>query len=303
MLNTKIELNQICLNRRILGISNTYLWGKPWLSHAEKDIVAMLENSMNLVLIPYALHDMDQYAAKLRETFRRMGIRDILSVHDRPGQEISTLEKAEAIYIAGGNTTRLLANLHALRHYDDSMVDSRSNAARHALIEIIRHKVAEGTPIIGSSAGINVLCADIRTTNDMHIALQKLENGQFISRMDALGLFPPWLNINPHFLEKIDLDLHERTALPETVKRKVCAIIDHQGESRTERLVQLLEMDPTRKILALREGAYIRVRGMRMRLKGSTGAVLLQHGRHPTELRAEEDLSYLLEEHPITTNF
>lgn len=286
--------NKIDENRRILGISNTYLKGLPPLSHAKDAIRELLADREPLLVIPYALQDMDRYADVLREAFLWVGISRVESIHTSPGDEVARLEKAGAVFIGGGNTPRLLANLHALRQPDGRLLDPRPGAAQSSLVDALRRRVGEGMPILGASAGTNVLCADIRTTNDMHIAVQQLPGGPLVSRLDGLGLLPANLSINPHYLDKNDLSEAERDSLSGELKLKILTIIDHQGESRTERLRRVLEMDPGRTILALREGAYIKVEGMQMKLGGTTGGLIFRSDEEPRALEPGVDLSFLL---------
>ena len=86
----------------------------------------------------------------------------------------SDREIAEALFIGGGNTFRLLKSL-----YDFD------------LIVPIRRRVFAGMPFIGSSAGSNVSCPTIRTTKDMPIVEPP--------SLDALGLVP--FQISPHYLD------------------------------------------------------------------------------------------------------
>jgi dipeptidase E len=291
--------NAISQNRRIIGVSNTFLKGQPMLSHAEEDIKGLLDEISSLLLIPYALDDMDEYARTLGEGFKRMGFSRVDAIHQHAGKELEAIEAAEAIYIGGGSTPRLVANLHGLKQANGEWMDQRKQASRVSLISAIRKRVGEGMPIMGASAGLNVMFGDIRSTNDMHIAVWQLPSGAAVSRLDALGLFPDHLSANPHYLDKIHLSDTEMEAvrssgLPPEITRKFQTILDHQGESRAERLERIIQMDPSRKVLALREGAYLLVNGRQMQLKGTTGALLFQSGEPPKPLAKGDDLGYLL---------
>ena len=158
---------------QLLLISNSTLYGSGYLDHAETEIRDFLGADVKRILfVPYALHDRDAYAATAQQRFAKMGY-ELLSIHtaSNPGQLV---KYAEAIFIGGGNTFRLLKTL-----YDFD------------LLEPIRRRVADGMPYIGSSAGSNVAAPTIKTTNDMPI----VEPPSF----DALNLV--WFQINPHYLD------------------------------------------------------------------------------------------------------
>lgn len=264
-----------------------------WLEHAADDIMETLRDVRKVIILPYALASMDWYLQKLSETFAGMGINAVDSTHNHLGSEDLVIEDAEAIYIGGGNTGRLVANLHSLRNFDGSIVDTRPEASQISLVSSLKKRVSEGMPLLGASAGLNVMCADIRTTNDMHIAVQQLQGGIIVSRLDALGVLPSNISINPHYLEKIVVSEADRQKAI-AINQNLGKVIDHQGEPRETRLKEVLEMDPGRTILALREGAYLVVNGNSMELKGKTGALIFEHQKTPLEIEAGKDLSYLL---------
>ena len=158
--------------KRILLISNSTLYGSGYLDHAEAEIRNFLPKAIQVLFIPFALHDRDTYAAMAGERFNRMGYR-LKSIHTAADAQ-QAVDKAEAIFIGGGNTFRLLKAL-----YDSN------------LLAIIRRRVSGGMPYIGSSAGSNVAGPTIKTTKDMPIVQPP--------SFDALGLVP--FQISPHFLD------------------------------------------------------------------------------------------------------
>jgi dipeptidase E len=160
------------VNRRLLLISNSTLFGSGFLDHAEAEIRDFLGQVGRVLFVPFALHDQDGYAAKVTERLAVMGY-DVKSVHAVSDRQ-RAISNAEAIFIGGGNTFRLLKSL-----YDFELLD------------VIRNRVDEGMLYMGSSAGSNVAGPTIRTTNDMPIVEPP--------SLDALGLVS--FQINPHYLD------------------------------------------------------------------------------------------------------
>jgi dipeptidase E len=158
--------------KRLLLISNSTLHGSGYLDHAEGEIRDFLGNVRKVLFVPFALFDRDAYAAKARERFAAMDYQ-LTSIHEIENQQ-ETVENAEAVFIGGGNTFRLLKSLYEC-----------------GLLEPIRRRVENGMPYIGSSAGSNVAAPTIKTTNDMPI----VEPPSFA----ALGLVD--FQINPHYLD------------------------------------------------------------------------------------------------------
>src|ERR1044071_3954702 len=162
-------------------VSNSTTHGSGYLDHCAAAISALLGPAIARVLfVPYALFDRDAYAARARVRFEAMGY-GLDSVHDAGGGPVRAVERAEAIFIGGGNTFRLLDALW-----------------RESLIEPIRHRARAGAPYIGTSAGSNVACPSIRTTNDMPIVQPP--------SFSALDLVP--FNINPHYLDPSPQSTH-----------------------------------------------------------------------------------------------
>jgi dipeptidase E len=155
--------------------------------------------------------------------------------------------KARERYGRMGNTFRLLARLY-----------------EKGLLDPIRERVAAGMPYVGTSAGSNVACVTIRTTNDMPI----VEPPSF----EALNLVP--FNINPHYLDPVPGSTH-------------------MGETREERLLQFLE-ENDKIVVGLREGAMLRIEDASARLLGTVGARIFRRGHDPQEFRPGDSLDFIL---------
>ena len=229
----------------LLLLSNSATHGQPYLSHALEAITAHLSGRKHLLFIPYALADHDSYTATVAEAMHPIGV-SVEGLHGQP-DPVSAVGSAEAVFVGGGNTFRLLRTLR-----------------RAGLLGPLRDRVHAGLPYLGSSAGTNVACPTIRTTNDMPI----LDPEGF----DALGLIP--FQINPHYLD------------PDPAST-------HQGETRAQRLTEFCEENGV-PVLAMREGAWLRVDGEVASLQGANGAVLFRHGHQPEELSTDTDVSWML---------
>lgn len=291
-MNSELQ-ERIDAHRNLFGISNTLVRGQPPLTHVKDDLEQVLSGVQELVYIPYAYGDMDKIIDILKPSLLAMGVKTIRSPHNYPKEETHVILDAEAIFIGGGNTGRLVANLWALRNSDGSLVDQRPNASKTPLVDSLRKKAAKGIAIIGSSAGLNVMCNDVRATNDMQAAVQKLVDGSQVLRIDGLGLLPSNLNINPHFQDMVVVTDEEREQILK-INPNLRILIDHQGEPRAERLNQLFEMDSDRIVLALREGSYIIVNGMQMELRGHTGGLIFEYGKPAEAVSNGDRLDQLL---------
>jgi dipeptidase E len=158
--------------KKLLLISSSTVYGRGYLDHVESDIRDVLGAAQRVLFIPFALFDREAYVAKARERFRRMGL-VLESVHSAAAPQ-RLVEGADAIFIGGGNTFRLLKAL-----YD------------HELLAPIRKRVEQGIPFIGSSAGSIVACPTLKTTKDMPVVQPP--------RFEALHLVN--FQISPHYLD------------------------------------------------------------------------------------------------------
>lgn len=157
---------------RVLLLSSSYTWGTGYLDHAEAEIRDVLTGVHEVLFVPWAMFRHDAYAAKARERFETMGFH-LRSVHVTP-EPARAIAEAEAVFVGGGNTFRLLKALYESR-----------------VLDAIRRRVASGMPYVGSSAGSIVAGPTIRTTKDMPIVQPP--------SFDSLGLVG--FQISPHFLD------------------------------------------------------------------------------------------------------
>ena len=242
---------------KLLLLSNSTNHGEEYLSWPQKEIQSFLGNSpVSALFIPYAAvtFSFDEYEAKVEACFSQWGYH-VKSIH-HAWNPVSEIEKANAIIIGGGNTWQLVRLLH-----------------EQGLMEPIRKKVQSGTPYIGWSAGSNVACPSLRTTNDMPI-VDPLG-------FETLGLIP--FQINPHYL-----DVH-----PE----------GFGGETREMRIREFIEINPDVYVLGLREATLLRQENNSLRLIGSRTARLFKKGETTKELGSNDDLSFLLDYAPMIPYF
>jgi|JRYL01.1.fsa_nt_gb dipeptidase E len=159
-------------HRRLLLISNSTMHGGGYLDHCAAAIQEFLGPRRQVLFVPYALADHDGYAKKAQAAFAAFG-HDLQSIHavDSPRRAVAD---ADAVFVGGGNTFRLLRALY-----------------QHQLLDAIVERATTGMPYIGSSAGTNVATPSIRTTNDMPIVQPP--------SLAALHLVP--FQINPHYLD------------------------------------------------------------------------------------------------------
>jgi dipeptidase E len=203
--------------------------------------------SVKALFIPYAAvrFSYDDYETKVGNRFAEIG-HYVKSIHHFP-DPVKAVEEAEAIVIGGGNTWRLVQQMHL-----------------NGLMEPVRKKVQSGTPYIGWSAGSNVACPTLRTTNDMPI-VDPLS-------FETLNLVP--FQINPHFLD----------AHPE----------GFGGETREERIIEFLELNPEIVVVGLRESTLLNLEGDKLRLIGNRTARIFKKGSAFKELNSSDDFSFLL---------
>ncbi|MCH8330490.1 MAG: dipeptidase PepE [Bacteroidetes bacterium] len=236
---------------RLLLLSNSTLYGQPYLDWPKKEIRKYLrDDPIEVLFIPYAgiMVGYDSYTEMVAGPFNRLGY-SIRPIHLET-DPLEAVNNAAAIAIGGGNTFHLLYSLY-----------------ENNLVQALREKVENGTPFIGWSAGSNMACPTIRTTNDMPIIEPK--------SFDALNLVP--FQINPHYL---DLKLE-----------------GHAGETREQRLEEFLEVNQDIYCVGLREGTALRREGSKLTLLGDRKMRLFRYGAEPMEYTRLDNLDFLLASH------
>ena len=231
----------------LLLISNSTNAGEQYLQYPIKNIASFLEGVTEVVFVPYAAVTFSYaaYEAKVQARFDEIGIK-VRSVH-RAKDPRKMIREAQAICVGGGNTFALTKKMQ-----------------EQGLITAIRRKIADVTPYVGWSAGSNVTCPTICTTNDMPIVQPE--------SFKAIGAVK--FQINPHYLD----------ANPE----------GHAGETREQRIMEYIEANPRRWVVGLREGCMLHVHDGKMDLIGSRPMRIFKKGVETYEVNAGDDLSFLL---------
>ena len=234
--------------KRLLLISNSTNYGASFLEHTTEAIKDFLGRQVTTVLfVPFAgvRFTYDDYVTRVRARFEDMGygLESVHAVANAP----EAIKRAQALVVGGGNTFHLLRELYT-----------------RGLLEPVRERVLAGVPFIGWSAGANVACPTIKTTNDMPI----VEPPSF----SALGFVP--FQINPHYTD---------APLPQ-----------HSGETRAERLAEFVEANPQVYVVGLREGSMLRIEGLTITLMGPHHVTLFLKGQAPTDYTSMDSLEFLL---------
>jgi dipeptidase E len=235
---------------RLLLLSNSRCEGQPYLGHASAWLRDVLPQSVTEVLfVPYAgvTRTHYDYVEQVRPVFAALGA-TVTGIH-RAHDLVAAVRAAQAIVVGGGNTWNLLRELRQHR----------------LLLPAIRQRVLAGVPYIGWSAGANIACPTIMTTNDMPIC----DPGGF----DALALVP--FQTNPHYQ-------HGSPA-------------GFKGETREERIREFCILHPDTWVAGLREGTALRVEDRTIQLLGEAPCRVFRSGQEPREVSAGDDLAFLLD--------
>jgi len=204
----------LSLPLNLLLLSNSRNPQGEYLVHAGREIAALAggKPTPKALFIPFAgvTVSWPDYTDLVRQALAPFGV-TVLASHDRTDLR-AALQEVDMVLVGGGNTFHLLREVR-LRGW----------------LPVLREAVFGGLPYAGWSAGSNLACPTIRTTNDMPIVDPM--------GLDALGLVP--FQINAHYTN----------ALPPGL----------QAETREQRLNEFLRVAPAMGICALPEGSWVAI--------------------------------------------
>ena len=180
----------------------------------------------SIVFVPFASDEHDQYTSRMQDFLGPSGPR-LVGIQDFP-DAVSAIREADGIYVGGGNSFLLTRELHD-----------------NGLVTPIRDRVLSGVPYLGVSAGSNVACPTMMTTNDMPIVLPP--------SFQSFGIVP--FQINPHY-HPGKISFYDGDRLKQ-----------HFGESRSQRISEFHRIHDT-PVLGMWEGSFIHWDGEEGRLTG-----------------------------------
>lgn len=233
---------------KLLLLSNSTNPGENYLGYPKQTIKSFLgDKPLNIVFVPYAAvtFSYDEYVEKVNGSLQEVGIQ-VKGIHtfENPKEAV---READVIMVGGGNTWKLTRTVQ-----------------ENDLIGVIREKVNTGTPYIGWSAGSNLSCPTLRTTNDMPITAPL--------SFETLNLIP--FQINPHYLD----------ANP----------ANHGGETREMRIAEFTIENPDIYVVGLRESTILHLENGKLRLIGDRTARIFKFGQEPYELTSNDDFNFLI---------
>lgn len=232
---------------RLLLISNSTNAGEAYLQYPINNIQDFLGDVKDVLFVPYAAvtFSYDSYLEKVQNRMNDIGV-TVRSTHQY-NDPASEIRRAKAIVVGGGNTFALVKKMQ-----------------EQGLMQAIGERIAAGIPYIGWSAGSNVSCPTLCTTNDMPIVQPE--------SFKCIGAIK--FQINPHYLD------HNPAG--------------HAGETREQRIEEYIAANPTMYVAGLREGCMLGVEGNTLSLIGERPMRIFKSGEAPREVKAGDDLSFLM---------
>ena len=194
---------------RLLLNSSSNVHGYGYLDHVEPELRRFLRDARRVAFVPFAAHDHAAYIAKVRARLAAMEL-EVIGFEE--------LDRADAIFVGGGNTFRLLKKLY-----------------ERNLFNAVRDRVRAGLPYVGSSAGSVVACPTIRTTNDMPIVeCPTLDSFGFIGfQLNCHYLDPePGSTHRGETREERLREFHEENFMPVLGLREACMLVVEDGATK-----------------------------------------------------------------------
>lgn len=212
---TPLKPMKVSPKRRVLIQSSSRYHNSGYLDFAGDQYETLFgKEKYEILFIPYAkvAGTYDAYEKQVQDAFKPYGHK-IVSIH-RFKDPQKAVREAKAIAVGGGNTWALVTRMYEA-----------------GIIDLIRERVNAGVPYCGWSAGGNVACPTLRTTNDMPIA----EPPSF----NTFGFIP--FQTNPHFISGGTQGLN--------------------NETREDRLEEFLWYNKDEEVIGLPEGTALFVTG------------------------------------------
>lgn len=232
--------------KNILLASTSTLYGEAYLAYLREEIQLLFKGVDEVVFLPYARPSgvsHEEYTANAAEFFNGLGIK-LIGLHEFENHQEAILN-AKGFFTGGGNTFLLIKQLH-----------------EQNLMELIKKRVENGIPYLGTSAGSNIAGVNIKNTNDMPIV--------FPPSFDAMSLIP--FNINAHYL---DPDPNSK----------------HNGETRETRIKEFHVFNDI-PVVGLREGSWIRVKGEIVKTEGRYASRIFLTQQVPYELAVGSEIKF-----------
>ncbi len=155
--------------------STSTIHGSAYLEYLKPVLASHFKDVEEVLFVPYARPSgltYDEYTAKAKDGLAFLKAK-VSGIHEFENP-IEALEKAQAIFVGGGNTFLLVKTLQELD-----------------LMPVLKQKILLATPYLGTSAGSNICGPNMQTTNDMPIVMPK--------SFETLSILP--FNINAHYIE------------------------------------------------------------------------------------------------------
>lgn len=168
--------------KKCIIASTSTLFGGEYLDYLLPELALHFKDCKSLLFVPYARPSgisHDEYTEKVGVAFAKINM-SVNGLHEFENP-LKAIQEAEGIFIGGGNTFLLVAELY-----------------RFKIIDALALSIKNGTPYLGTSAGSNICGLTMQTTNDMPIV--------YPPSFRTLGIIP--FNLNPHFLDSNEHSKH-----------------------------------------------------------------------------------------------